>query len=358
MKRNEPAGKNQIAMLSKVAERADRLIRIYYDDPNVAERAAEELVCCLRGPMIQRLRERGFAGDLLEELSADAAAHLAAGLHRSRQAGASHIENAIAYAVTVADRVASDHFRRTRPNWHHLKRHLVGLLDGRVGHKLFARWKLRLEWLGGFQRWKGRPFRPTERYAALCVSHMPFEHEALNGRSPETVPLVELTARLFAWIDTPLEVDNLIRRIAALQGIEDEPPLSLQGLVESGAAELSGLPVGEAVDKQVLSALACEQMRVELWSQIRILPLRQRHALILSMARDELLLVANSAGDAACALVMPLTGLAQIWAQLPLPDRIIAARLEATEKQVRNLRLAARARLARWLVRNSSEDEW
>jgi hypothetical protein len=92
-----------------------------------------------------------------------------------------------------------------------------------------------------------------------------------------------------------------------------------------------------------------------LWSEVRLLPVRQRAALLLNL-RD-------TAGGNAVALI-PLSGvatfdelaaslemtaetLAEIWSELPLPDLRIAELFGITRQQVINLRQAARERLSR-----------
>jgi len=47
------------------------------------------------------------------------------------------------------------------------------------------------------------------------------------------------------------------------------------------------------------------------------------------------------------ALEMPVEQLAALWRDLPLDDRALAVRLNATRQQVINLRASARRRLAR-----------
>src|SRR5262249_1519777 len=97
----------------------------------------------------------------------------------------------------------------------------------------------------------------------------------------------------------------------------------------------------------VLAALGAEARRAHLWQEIGELPPRQRAALLLGMASDELLLVAGAVSPVAGALGLPLAGLIALWPSLPLSRPALAARLEATLLQVSNLRKCARERLAR-----------
>ena len=86
------------------------------------------------------------------------------------------------------------------------------------------------------------------------------------------------------------------------------------------------------------------------WTQIRGLPLRQRHALLLNLKDDAITLFlttgAASLRDIAASLELPVEDFAALWNDLPLPDNTVAARLGCTRQQVINLRMAARKRLA------------
>ncbi len=84
--------------------------------------------------------------------------------------------------------------------------------------------------------------------------------------------------------------------------------------------------------------------------QIRELPLRQRHAVLLTLRDDAIVLFvttgAASMRDIALSLELPAEQFAALWNELPLPDNAVAARLGCTRQQVINLRMAARKRLA------------
>ncbi len=126
----------------------------------------------------------------------------------------------------MADTVFDDYLRRTRPNWYRLKRRILYLLDAADPRNPFARWKLRLDWLAGFARWRGTPFRHTARYHQLLSAGMqcPWLLSALADRSAAQVPLPEMLALLFRLIETPLEVSALTTLLASLQEIS-EPSL-------------------------------------------------------------------------------------------------------------------------------------
>ncbi len=310
--------------------------------------ASDSGVAALAPLLRRRLAEKGAAGEELEDLCAEALGRIAA----AERAGAPRPSDAEAYARVVADRVFADHLRRTRPNWYRLKRRVVYLLDEKTSGGLFARWQLRVEWLGGFARWRGRGFRATAAYSRFRSDRSEFGREATDAYPPRELRLPELLAQLFRWLDTPVEVDELTTHVAALQGIEDLSAVSFEGLEgERAAADPSCGP-----EATVLSALESERRRVRLWEEVRELPPRQRAALLLGMERDGLLLLlAGTATGVAGALEIPVPEFVEVWRKLPLPDAAIGARLGATTLQVSNLRKCARERLARRLRKG---EEW
>jgi hypothetical protein len=96
---------------------------------------------------------------------------------------------------------------------------------------------------------------------------------------------------------------------------------------------------------------------VEVWREIDLLPPRQRIALLLGL-RDEdgaatvsllIFLRIATLDEIAVAVELTREELTAIWDQLPLPDMVIAERLDLTRQQVINLRKSARHRLGRRL---------
>ena len=313
--------------------------------------AISALLARVYGRMRQRLVERGLTGEELEDVQSDAVQRLLVAARRGPRDSGPRFENELAYALRVAESAFDDHLRRSRPNWCRLKRRILYLLDGPNGAVLFARWRWEQEWLGGFARWRGQGVRSTARYRDFCARSERFCCEALADRSAEQVPLPELLARLFHWLATPLELDELTGHVASLQQVKDRDNLSLQAMQEAGD-HLEGNLVAHTADlaEQVVLALAGENFCAAFWQTIGELPLRQRMALLLGMEREELLLLTTVTG-LADALSLSREAVVPLWLDLPLPDARIAPLLEATPKQVANLRKCARERLARWFVR-------
>jgi hypothetical protein len=99
---------------------------------------------------------------------------------------------------------------------------------------------------------------------------------------------------------------------------------------------------------------------------VRELPRRQRVALLLNLrdagGGDMLSLFPATdlarPREIARLLELPLEELEALWERLPLEDREIAELLDATPRQVINLRKSARERLARRMLVRAGTDSW
>ncbi len=334
------------------------LLQRFYTKDIACENTLSSLMECVRPAIRRRLQDKNITGEDLEDLYIETAERLLTATRRSREQADSHIGNYLSYTLTVADTVFEDYIRRTKPNWCRLKRRILYLLDNKTGQKVFARWKLNLRWLGGLFTWQGQAFQPNTNYHLLCSSPDSLCSLIFSYRSPEQVPLPELLARLFRWLDTPLEVDELTNHVAGLQGIADHLPHSLEGMALAAERDTDHFlpPSPHDVASEVIEALSSETFRRRVWGILCEVPARQRKALLFGMPREEILLLGR-VSEIAVSLEMPLPEFVALWQQLPLADKDIALRLEITPKQVSNLRKCARERIFRWLSRKEAEPE-
>lgn len=343
---------------SDTISQVNALTQRFYTKDIACETTLSSLMECVRPAIRRRLQEKHVAGDDLEDLYVETAERLLTATRRSREQPDHQIGNYLSYALTVADTVFEDHIRRTKPNWCRLKRRILYLLDNKTGSKVFARWKLSLRWLGGLFTWQGQNFQPTPNYSVLCSSPETLCNLIFSHRSPEQVPLPELLARLFRWLNTPLELDELTNHVAHLQGITDHIPHSLEGLATVAERDMDHFlpPSSHDVASEVMEALSSELFRKRIWNILCEVPARQRIALLLAMPREEVLLLGR-VSEIAEAVELTLPQFTEVWKDLPLSDKEIAERLEITPKQVSNLRKCARERIFRWLARKEAEPE-
>lgn len=296
----------------------------------------------------KRLRHSGASDETLEDLTVETVERLVKAVRRREARAEIQMSDPIRYALAVADTVFDDYIRLQRPQWARLKRRVIYLIDSPKHSMIFKRWKYRSEWIAGFTRWLNHPFRPNARYHTLCSQPDSFCHQELHDHSPSELSLDRLMMHLFRWLGIPVEVDELTTRIADLQEIKDNTPLSLDEMAQQAEREPDFWipPSEEDVERFVLDSLEsstfCETLRL----LIAELPLRQRTALLLGMTTDEMLLIGTLSALAGL-LQIPLEELKALWTGLPLDDATIAQRLDITPKQVSNLRKCARERLER-----------
>lgn len=259
--------------------------------------------------------------ELRDDLRAEVIVRLLRRLRETAGAADAAIENLEGYVAGIATRVIDDAIRVSRPEWTRLK-HRVRYL---VTHD--DRFRFNEEHIVGLA---STPLRRRGRARNAAA-------EDLSGA---------LLAVLRDAAGGELALDEAVRAVAQRMGISDQ--------IADWDDEL---PIDQAVGPAA-SAESTDTLR-HLWSEIVLLPPRQRTALLFS-ARDEggesvvrLLAMSGvvSARHAAGALEMSERELSSVLEDLPWSDAVIARRLGVTPQQVINLRKAARDRLARRMER-------
>ncbi|HEX8294644.1 MAG TPA: hypothetical protein VF570_23005 [Pyrinomonadaceae bacterium] len=291
----------------------------------------------------QRATQRAEADDLGQE----ALLQLLALLRRFREQPGSHpVTDLRGVAAVIAHRVCSGWMRRQFPERHAFKNRLHYLLTRQRG---FALWQGEEgKPLAGFAAWQGR-----KRSARLGESSdgggLPPHVRNIRGDGPQE--LGEALASIFNHVGGPVEFDELVRALAPLLGIRDQPPESLP---ENEDARALPQAAGESdpawhIEKRIFLQ--------RLWEELRQLPVNQRAALLLNL---------KDSGGFGCITLFPATGvatlrqlaealemgaeeLARLWNELPIEDARIAGLLGLTRQQVINARKSGRERLARRL---------
>ncbi len=253
------------------------------------------------------------------------------------------IENFHAYCATASERACYAFLRRQFPERTRLRNRLRYAV---THHSAIA---LEEDSQG---IWKCRSI--TTRVAPRAGSAQGLvdspQRYALDHGIDRDASLPDLVSGLLATCDEAVEFDRLVEVVAALLGVSDAPH--------------STHPLERIVDPALPVSAVLEQRASldEVWKELAALPVRQRSALLLNLRDPDggatlqlfpATAVVTMAGIAA-ALEIPETELSRLWADLPLDDLTIAARLGATRQQVINLRKSARARLARRLGRNQT----
>ena len=287
-----------------------------------------------------RETQREEADDIYQEV----VLQLLAQLQRFRKLpDANPITDVRGMAAVIAHRTCARWMRRQFPERHALKNRLHYLLTRQRG---LALWQdSEGKQLAGFAVWQ-QQLQTTRSLPE--IEKFPPHIRALKSDKPQQ--LAELLAGLFNYLGGPIEFDELVGGVAALQGISDQPiePLAddEEASFEPAAAEPD--PAWRVEKKFFLQRL---------WDELQQLPLNQRIALLLNLK--------DASGFGAITL-FPATGVAtmrqlagaleisageltKMWNDLPFEDSRIAELTGLTRQQVINTRKSGRERLARRL---------
>jgi hypothetical protein len=202
------------------------------------------------------------------------------------------------------------------------------------------------DWTCGLAAWRGQP-EATGAAAALEEAR----GRLAAGRGSSFVDLVRLLLRQAGG---PCRLDDLVSAMAGVLGVSDRtpPPADPDDLT---------LEVERVADPRPGPAESAERgdYLSRLWEEIRLLPTRQRAALLLNLRDPEgrsmiglfPLTGLVSQEEIARVLELPLADLLALWDDLPKDDEWIARTLGVTRRQVINFRKCARERLARRMSR-------
>ena len=298
--------------------------------------------------------------DDLEDAVSEARTHLLLRLQRLRDERSSRAElegsgatilDFGAYVVTVARTAAAQLHRRRHPARAMLLNRLQYLLENRTHQCGFSVWAgPGGETWTGFEAWADAHRFSTqtgERLGRLLADARPIALEIFGaGGAESALPLAEIVARLFRWLDEPIRLRDLSDAVAEWQGIHagrGEAPGIDSGDNEPFAALLPSKepsPHDELRWKEYLRWLLQEASR---------LTLRQRSAFLLhsSCLREMELLGLTGVRQAAALLEIPPERMVEHWAKLPLEDRLIGTILGVATQRVINLRKVARGILGR-----------
>ncbi|HEX7334263.1 MAG TPA: sigma-70 family RNA polymerase sigma factor [Pyrinomonadaceae bacterium] len=287
-----------------------------------------------------RETQRAEADDLQQEV----VLQLVARLQRFRKLPSGHpISDIRGMAAVIAHRTCARWMRRQFPERHALKNRLHYLLTRQRGFELWQDHDGKL--VAGFAVWREQE-KPVRNLAD--IEKLPAHIRALKSDKPQQ--LAETIASIFNFLDGPIEFDELVTGLAAIQGISDQPIESLadddDAVLEPAASEPNQ---AWRIEKKIFLQ--------RLWEELQELPVNQRAALLLNLkdaSGFSCITLFPATGIAtmrqlAAALEMSAESLAELWNDLPLEDARIAELLGLTRQQVINARKSGRERLARRL---------
>ena len=277
--------------------------------------------------------QRAEANDIQQ----DVVLQLVSQLQRFRKLPAAHpITDVRGMAAIIAHRTCARWMRRQFPERHALKNRLHYLLTRQRG---FAIWDDdNGKSIAGFAVWQQQK-KAAVRNLSDVAAHM-----------RKAQQLAETVASIFDYAGAPIEFDELVTAVAAIQGVSDQPVESLADDEEGGfdPATPDPDPAWRIEKKMFLQRL---------WEELTQLPVNQRAALLLNLKDASgfgCITLFPAIGIAtirqlAAALELSAERLAELWNELPIEDARIAELLGLTRQQVINARKSGRERLVRRL---------
>ena len=290
-----------------------------------------------------RETQRAEADDIHQEV----VLQLLAQLQRFRKLPAGHpISDVRGMAAVIAHRTCARWMRRQFPERHALKNRLHYLLTRQRG---LALWDEEGKSLAGFGVWQKENRRARAARHLSEVEALPNHIRILKSEKPQE--LSDAVATILNYVGGPVEFDELVSAIAAIQGISDQPIETLAEDEDAGALMAATSEPDQAWRMEKRMFLQ------RLWEELQQLPLNQRSALLLNL---------KDPSGFGCITLFPATGIAsvrqlaaaldispdkfaEVWNDLPLEDTKIAELLGLTRQQVINARKSGRERLARRL---------
>lgn len=311
----------------------DQVLESFLASPD--ERESEEqlgdLLARHAAPLVRRVvaRRLGHSFSDIDDVCSQVMLHLMLRLRQQKaDANLAGIDAFASYIATAAHHGCDHYVRAKYPLRWRLRNRIRYVLEHDAR---FGVWKAADgSWTCGLAGWRSRP---------ASEASLPGEH--LAGIPKQHVRA--LLSRVFQLSDSPLELSAVVHVAASAWDV----PL----LQHDDTQRIDAVP-----DREPRADATLEQRgRLErVWTQIRDLPLRQRHAVLLNLRDDAITLFlttgAASLREIAASLELPVEEFAALWKELPLPDNALATRLECTRQQVINLRMSARKRLAHRLA--------
>jgi DNA-directed RNA polymerase specialized sigma24 family protein len=288
---------------------------------------------------------RGPGRSDLEDVHAGVLLRLSAHLRslREREGTDAPIRDLAGYVAVVAHNACHAFLRERAPQRARLR--------SRTRYVLTRDPRLAL-WEGSGREWLCAP--ATARAARWEPGSATRLAEMSRRLAPMAFP--DLVHAVLDALREPARFDDLVDALGTILGVSDDLPPTPRPTDEGGPRLLEAADPAPSVEE----ALGQRARLSRMWAEIRVLPPRQRAALLLNLRDAEgqgmigLFPATETASmsELAEALEMPAAELTALWDSLPRDDEWIAGRLGMTRRQVINLRKCARERLFRRLRRD------
>ena len=300
-------------------------------DEQHAEQQLGDLLARDAAPLIRRVvsSRLGAACSDIEDVCSQLMLQLMVRLRQQRaDSNLAGIDGFASYVAGAAHHACDHYVRAKYPLRWRLRNRIRYVLEHDAR---FSVWKAADgSWTCGLASWRLRPARD------FSGSIEPFA-------GVRTQDVRALLSRLFQAYNAPIPLSAVVELASSCWDV----PL----IQHDDTRDVNGVPDrGLRADAWLEQRAGLERV----WTQIHELPVRQRHAVLLTLRDDAIGLFVTTGAvtlrGIAAALELPAEELATLWNDLPLPDNAVAERLGCTRQQVINLRMAARKRLANRLA--------
>lgn len=338
----------------------DNLLLPYLSANNEPERQQllDELLTVHAAPIVrQSLRRRlGFyvssqgineSNQDAEDLYQETMTRIVQILHELRaSSNTTDIENFEHYVARVASNICIDFLRAKSPARTRLKDSLRDLFRR---HKKLVSWEYESETLCGFSEWRntGKTVFSGQASHDIETRIEAFQLSRFADEDVRTAPLPQIVAELFDWIGGPVEIDVLVRIMASVLDVREQPIESLDAYTTaSWDAYFASAPSSE-------STLQAKELLERLWRAIKLLPPEQRDAFCLGFedqAGQDLFSALLGAGivtlkDLAKGLSRSVEEVGRLRMRMPMDSASVAAELSASRDNVYKWRFRAVQRL-------------
>jgi RNA polymerase sigma factor (sigma-70 family) len=294
------------------------------------------------------------AEDLFQEIMT----RIVQALHELREPSATTvIEDLKEYIARITTNCCNDVLRTKSPSRTRLMYKLRFVLSH---HADFSIWKSDRRTMTGLTEWRHEEMSPA--YVTVSADSEDrlarFRSDRFPGEYIKRVPLTRLVAEVFRWLSSPVELDELVTIVAAIQDVKDSPTEALHDShlldIESDLSDATLTSHARLEGREILRRL---------WQALRELSVEQRDVFCLGFeddrGRDLFTVLLESEivtfREITQELDRSTEKLVKLWSQMPMDNAAIAAELKTTRGQVYKWRFRALEKLRRGLLPFSGE---
>ena len=261
------------------------------------------------------------------------------------------IEDLQEYIGRITANCCNDVLRKQSPTRTRLKYNLRFLL---THHEDFAIWKAAGLTLTGLAEWRNERLAPAQSMVSVDLDELAsFKSATWPTENLKQVPLTLIVGEVFRRLSRPVEIDELVSIVAAIQNIKDLPTVALHENLPTDSSNAQALLEG----KDVLRSL---------WRALRELSTEQREVFCFGFEDDRgrdlftVLLETETVTfrELTEELGRPTDEIVRLWSKMPMDNKAIAEELKITRGRVYQHRSRALEKLKKGLLPFSGENKY